>query len=411
MRAARILRIVTRLNTGGPTALLVTLTEALDRGRYEQWLVAGREGPGERSMGRFVESRGIHPIFVPEMVGTSRLGPADVAAMVRIRRLIRDLRPDIVETHMSKAGIIGRLAAYLEEVPIVLHVYHGHVLAGYYGMVKTWMARRAERTCARLSDHLIAVSARVKSDLVSYGIAPADRISVVEPGLAVRPLLDCRDGRGQLRRELGLDPDVPLVGLVGRLTAIKNPRLFLEAALPILAVRGDVRFLVVGDGEIGPQVQACSRRLGLTTRVIFMGWRDDLPRVYGDLDVLVVCSKNEGTPLTVIEAMAAACPVVATRVGGVPDLIADNATGLLVPPNDPKSLAAAVLRLLLDQRLARAIAGRAQSDAQVRFSTSRLASDMDAIYAHLLRRRGLETADLRDPQSEGRTSVPGATGV
>lgn len=387
MRRTRILRIVTRLNTGGPSIHLVTVCEALAQRGYEQWLVAGREGPRERSMRAFVEARGIQPFYVPEMVATSRLGPADIVALARIRRLIRKLQPDIVETHMSKAGIVGRLAAHLEGVPIVIHVYHGHVLAGYYGVVKSWIARCAERALARTSDHLVAVSAHVRDDLVKYRVAPAAGISVIELGLEAAPLLRSREERGALRRELGLDSNTPLVGLVGRLSPVKNPRLFLDAAVALLAVRPDARFLVVGDGEIGPQIRARARRLNLTKQVIFAGWRDDLPRVYADLDVLVSCSTSEGTPLAIIEAMLAACPVVATDVGGVPDLIDDEATGLLVPPRQAAPLAAAILRLLCDRRLAGALAYSAQRRAQVRFSTTRLASEMDALYSDLLHRQ------------------------
>ena len=301
-------------------------------------------------MRSFVEAQGVHVTLVPEMVGTTRLGPADVVALARIRRLIRDFRPDIVETHTTKAGIVGRLAARLEGSPVVLHIYHGHVLDGhYYGAFKTGMARCAERALARISDRLVAVSARVKDELVKYKVASSDHISVVEPGLDLAPMLRCRLERGALRRELGLDPAVPLVGIVGRLTPVKNHRLFLDAAVAVLAARPDVHFVVVGDGEIGPGIRALARRLGVMTRVTFTGWRYDLPRIYADLDVLVSCSKSEGTPFTIIDAMAAGCPVVATRVGGVPDLLDDQATGLLVPPAQAEPLVAAILRLLRDR--------------------------------------------------------------
>ena len=336
-------------------------------------------------MRSFVEAQGIDVAVVPEMVGTTRLGPADVVAVARIRRLIRDFRPDIVETHTTKAGIVGRLAARLEGSPVVLHIYHGHVLDGhYYGAIKTGMARCAERALARISDRLVAVSARVKDDLVKYKVASPDHISIVEPGLDLAPMLRCRQERGALRRELGLDPAVPLVGIVGRLTPVKNHRLFLDAAVAVLAVRPDVHFVVVGDGEIGPVIRALAQRLGVMTRVTFTGWRYDLPRIYADLDVLVSCSKSEGTPFTIIEAMAAGCPVVATRVGGVPDLLDDQATGLLVPSAQAEPLVAAILQLLRDRDLARALARSAAARAEVRFGPARLASDMDALYTDLL---------------------------
>ena len=410
-RRVRILRIVTRLNTGGPARHLTTLTRALDSDRYEQWLAAGREGVGEGSMRSFVESQGVRLTLVREMVATSRLGPADVVAMARIRRLIRDVRPDIVETHTTKAGIVGRLAARLEGSPVVVHVYHGHVLKGHYGAIKTWLARCAERVLARTSDRLIAVSARVKDDLVKFKVASPDRITIVEPGLDLAPMIRSRHDRGALRHELGLDPGVPLVGIVGRLTPIKNHRLFLTAAAALRAVRPDLHFVIVGDGELGPEIRAWVRRLDLSSSVTFTGWRHDLSRIYADLDVLVSCSKSEGTPFAIIEAMAAECPVVATAVGGVPDLLDDRVTGLLVPPGQPAPLVAAILRLVNDPGFARVLARSAAARAEVRFDSARLASDMDAFYTELLRDHGGARSAVRNPRHVGRTTAPHATGV
>jgi glycosyltransferase involved in cell wall biosynthesis len=384
MRRIRILRIITRLNTGGPAVHLATLAGALDPARYEQWLVTGREGPGEGSMRPLVERRGVHPIVIPEMVGTPRLGPRDVAALMKIRRLIHDLRPDIVETHLSKAGILGRLAARLEHVPAVVHIFHGHVLDRYFGPLKTWMARRTERALAGFSHRLVAVSALVRQELVNHRVAPADRIAVIELGLELDPLLHCRAARGLLRRELGIPAEAPLVGIVGRLSRIKNHELFLDAAAGVASQLPEVRFLVVGDGERRSALEVRARRLGLTRQVLFAGWRSDLPGVYADLDALALSSDNEGTPLVLIEAMAAGCPTVATAVGGVPDLIEDGVSGLLVPPGQPGRLADALVRLLCDRRLAAALAAEAQTRARTRFGVERLAADMDALYRDIV---------------------------
>jgi glycosyltransferase involved in cell wall biosynthesis len=329
----------------------------------------------------------------------------------RICRLIRDFRPDIVETHTTKAGIVGRLAARLEGSPVVLHIYHGHVLDGhYYGAIKTGMARYAERMLARISDRLVAVSARVKDDLVKYKVASAGHISIVEPGLDLAPMLRCRLDRGALRRELGLDPAVPLVGIVGRLTPVKNHRLFLDVAVALLAVRPDVHFVVVGDGELGPMIRALAQRLGVMKRVTFAGWRYDLPRIYADLDVLVSCSTSEGTPFTIIEAMAAGCPVVATRVGGVPDLLDDQATGLLVPSAHAEPLVAAILQLLSDRDLARGLARAAAARAEARFDPARLASDMDALYTELLLAYDGARSRVTSPRRAGRAIARHAMG-
>jgi glycosyltransferase involved in cell wall biosynthesis len=411
MRRARILRIVTRLNTGGPSRHLAALAAALDPYGYEQRLAAGREGPGEGSMRPFVEAQGVKLSIVPEMVGTTRLGPGDVVAVARIRQLIREFQPDIVETHTTKAGIVGRVAARLEGSPVVLHTYHGHVLEGYYGVMKTSLARGAERALARRSDRLIAVSAHVKSDLVRLNVASPDRISIVEPGLDLAPMVRCREDRGALRRELGLDASAPLVGIVGRLTPVKNHQLFLDAAAGVLAVRPDVHFLVVGDGEMGSAIRASVRKRGLMERVTFTGWRYDLPRIYADLDVLVSCSKNEGLPFTIIEAMAARCPVVATRVGGVPDLVTDEVTGLLVPPVQADPIVTAIVRLLGDAGLARALARSAAADVEARFSMTRLGSAMDVLYSELLHTSRAAHSTVKSQMHAVRPTVPDATGA
>jgi glycosyltransferase involved in cell wall biosynthesis len=411
MRQTRILRIVTRLNTGGPARHLAALSAALDPYQYEQRLAAGREGPGEGSMRSFIEAQGIPVSTVPEMVGTTRLGPGDVVALARIRKLIRDFQPDIVETHTTKAGIVGRLAARLEGSPVVLHTYHGHVLEGYYGVVKTSIARSAERALARRSNRLIAVSAHVKSDLVRLNVASPDQIRIVEPGLDLAPLLRCREQRGALRRELGINPVGPLIGIVGRLTPVKNHLLFIEAASGVLAVRPDVRFLVVGDGEMGPALRASVRARGLMERMTFTGWRYDLARIYADLDVLVSCSSNEGLPFTIIEAMAAGCPVVATRVGGVPDLLTHEETGLLVPPGHADPLVAAIVRLLGDPGLDRELARSAAANVEARFSIARLGSEMDALYSELLHAYSIGHSTIRNPMHAARSTAPDATGA
>jgi glycosyltransferase involved in cell wall biosynthesis len=196
--------------------------------------------------------------------------------------------------------------------------------------------------------------------------------------------LGCRNERGLLRRQLGLNPDVLLVGIVGRLSSVKNPRLFLDAAALVCSARPHVRFLVVGDGELGSEMRARAGELGLMNQVIFTGWRHDLVSVYADLDAVVSSSNNEGMPLTIIEAMAAGCPVVATAVGGVPDLIDDGVTGLLVAPRNPGLLATAILRVLNDRVLAQALADTARSRARVRFQATRFVADMNALYERLL---------------------------
>jgi glycosyltransferase involved in cell wall biosynthesis len=337
----------------------------------------------------YAESRGITPIVVPDMRGQAALKPGDVRALRQILAVIRDVRPHIVHTHTAKAGFLGRAAARLGGVPIVVHTYHGHVLSGYYGPLMNQALRRMEQALAWTTDRLVAVSDRVRDDLVRFGVARHDRITVIPLGLDLAPFLEADRLRGEFRAEIGLPAGTPLVGIVGRIFPIKNHRLFLDAAARVGARHGDARFVVVGDGSLRPEIERRAIELGIGARVIFTGWRQDLARICADLDLLVVSSDNEGTPVSAIEAMAAGRPVVATRVGGLVDLIEDGRTGRLVPPRDPAALAEA-MGALIDDPAARAAMGEvARRSAAERFRAERLVEDVERLYDELVAERAV----------------------
>lgn len=329
----------------------------------------------------FTRAQGVEPIVIPEMVGQANFGPRDVAAIWKLYRLIRRFRPHVVDTHTAKAGFVGRIAAWLARVPVVVHTYHGHVLHGYYGGIRSVMLRVMERVLARMSTRLIAVSDRVRNDLVRYGVAPRDKIVVIPLGLDLDPFLQNTTQTGELARSLGLpDEGMPLVGIVGRLFPIKNHALFVDAAARVVAEGVDARFVIVGDGALRPEIEARIRDVRMTDRIVITGWRSDLPAVYADLAVLVVSSDNEGTPFSIIEAMAAGVAVVATRVGGIPDVVRDGVTGVLVPPRDPDALATAIASLLRDPVRRRTLGEAGRADAIARFDAARMVSETTALY-------------------------------
>ncbi len=392
MRKLKIVRVIARLNIGGPAIHVITLTAGLDRARFESILVTGTENPGEGSFLDLAVDRGIEPVIIPEIVGEATLKPRDVKALAALYRLIRRERPHIVHTHTAKAGFLGRLAARLAGVPVVVHTYHGHVLHGYYPPLTTWLLRRMEQALARVTDRLVAVSEEVKRELVAYGVANPEKITIVPLGFELKPLLESARYRGGLRRELGLSNGAPLVGIVGRIFPIKNHRLFLDAAARVAAQDNAAGFVIVGDGVLRQKMEEHASALGIADRVIFTGWRRDLPRIYADLDVLVVSSNNEGTPVSAIEAMASGCPVVATRVGGLPDLIEEGETGYLVPSGDAQALAGGIQRLLRDREAARHMGQAAQARVGARFTAERLLKDVECLYSELLTQKGILTA-------------------
>jgi len=230
----------------------------------------------------------------------------------------------------------------------------------------------------------VAVSALVKEDLIAYRIAPAEKISVIPLGFDLEPFLNCRSLRGQFRSELGLGPDIRLVGILGRIVPIKNHRLFLESAARIVEQDSTVRFVIVGDGILKSEMEGYAQDLHISQQVIFTGWRRDLPRIYADLDVLVVSSNNEGTPVSAIEAMASGCPVVATRVGGLPDIIKDGETGYLVPARQSQPLAGAIVRVIENAQAAEQMGRSGRLSVKEKFSLDRLVSDTEALYEKLL---------------------------
>jgi glycosyltransferase involved in cell wall biosynthesis len=379
----KILRVIARFNIGGPAMHVADLTSGMDPARFESVVISGLENPGEGSLLDYALGRGVRPIIIPEIVAEFSLKPQDLKALIKLYRLIRREHPDIVETHTAKAGFLGRVAARMAKVPIIIHTYHGHVLHGYYSHVKNCTLRRMEQALAHLTRCIIAVDDQVKRDLLAYGIAPSRKIAVIPYGLHLEPLLACEVHRGDLRSELGLTEGTKLVGIVGRIFPIKNHRLFLDAAALVAEQEPATRFLIVGDGALRPEMEHHARRIGIADRVIFLGWRRDLPHVYADLDVLAVTSNNEGTPFSAIEAMAAGCPVVSTRVGGLPDLIDDGKTGYLVPPGDAQALADASLSLLREPKIRRCMGQAARAKVKDGFAVQRLLRDMKRLYLEL----------------------------
>ncbi len=349
---------------------------------FETVLLVGETDEREGSMLADARAAGATVIEVPAL--KRRPAPLDdIRTTLWLYRYFRSWRPAIVASHMAKAGTLARLAAFLAGVPVRVHTFHGHVLDGYFGGVKTWAYVGIERLLALLTTRLIAISPRLAEDLGRMGIGRG-RTVVIPLGLDLGHLLVPVE-RGVLRGALGVEPNAFLVGIVGRLVPIKAHGLFLEMAADVRARRPDVEFAVVGDGELWSGLREQARGLGLSQFVHFAGWRRDLPNVYRDLDLVVCCSINEGTPVSVIEACAAGTPVVGTDVGGMSDVIADGVTGLLVPSGDRAALSAAVLSVIEDPTSAAARALAARESVIHRYSAVRLVEDIRQLYFELVR--------------------------
>jgi glycosyltransferase involved in cell wall biosynthesis len=387
----RILRVIGRLNVGGPAIHVVLLAERLDPARYESLVVTGREGPRE---GDYLALRGRSMPGLIVLPGLRRhLRPwTDLTLVVRLFRLIRRYRPHIVETHTAKAGALGRLAAWLARAPVILHIYHGHVFEGYFSPLQTRLYLAIDRWLARRTDCLVTVSERVRESLLTLGVGSRDRLVTVPSGLELGRFLAGDRLRGALRAELGWGPEHLLVGIVARLVPIKAHEVFLEAAARVVRRRPEARFVVVGDGERRLDLEALTRRLGLEASVRFLGWRQDLDRIYADLDVVALSSRNEGSPMCLIEAMAAGRAVVATRVGGVPDLVQEGVTGRLLESDDAAGLADTIEALLASPAERLALGRAAREHVRAAHSADRLLARMDDLYVELVRSRARRRA-------------------
>jgi len=384
----KVLRVITRLNIGGPAIHAILLTSALDDGvRFTSTLVAGTTAPHEGDMLDLARARSVEPIVLPAL--GREINPLDdLVALARMVQLVRRLTPDVVHTHMAKAGTIGRLAARICGVPLVVHTYHGHVFHSYFGAAKTRVFLTIERALGLLIDRIIVVGDGQRDEIAGYGAAPPGKLESIRLGLELAPLLHAEAARGRLRQELGIDASTPLVGIVARLVPIKAHEAFFDAAVRIREALPRVEFLVVGDGERRQALETLVQRRGLSRAVRFLGWRRDMLNVYADLDVVALTSRNEGSPVALIEALAAGRPVVATAVGGVPEVVINGDTGVTVPVADPRTLAGAVLTLLADRPLAERLGAAGRRHVYPRYDSSRLVDDVRDLYLRELAVRG-----------------------
>ena len=380
-----MLRVIARLNMGGPALHVAYLTAGLaDRG-YRTTLVAGEISRGEESMAFVADRLGV-PVETVTELGREISPFRDAVATLRLARMIRAQRPHIVHTHTAKAGALGRIAALLagrSARPIVVHTFHGHVLRGYFGPLRARIFKLVETALARSSDALVAVSPQVRDDLVALGVAPRERFVVVRLGIELAARVDGAD-REAARRLLGVPPDRFVVGWIGRMTGVKRTGDALLALRELRARGVDATLALVGDGPDRADVEAEAYRLGIARHCLYLGYQTDVSGWYAALDAFLLPSANEGTPVVAIEALATGRPVVATRVGGVPDVVREGEDGFLVEVGDVGGLADRLAQLAADPELRARMGESARTRVLERYAVDRLVDDVDRLYRSLL---------------------------
>lgn len=407
---SKVIRIIARLNVGGPAKHVVWLTAGLLEAGFNTVLVAGSVPEGEEDMGYFAAESSVTPLYIPEM--SREISFKDAITTWKLFKLFLQERPDIVHTHTAKAGTVGRTAGFLYRWLTLgvligkprackfVHTYHGHVFHSYYSPRRTRLFLAIERMLARMvTDRLIVISKQQSVEIgEKFRVGRRGQIKVIPLGLDLGVFADHASRRAKFRHELCIPDHTILIGIVGRLTEIKNHQMFLNVVArlkeidPACRRQGEVRFIVIGDGALRRSLEDLKQALGLDQDVIFVGGRKDPEYFYPALDVVALTSLNEGTPLTLIEAMANARPVVATSVGGVVDLLGDVVEdgpyqvcrrGMAVPPGDEEAFVAALSRIIRDRSLRQELGERGLEFVEVNYSKERLIEDIKGLYAEL----------------------------
>jgi glycosyltransferase involved in cell wall biosynthesis len=387
----RIARIITRLNIGGPAIQALRLSSRLDKHGFETLLVHGRVDESEGDMRAVLASEPLSSLYVPQLRRPIRPHD-DLRAFVTIYRMLCSFKPHIVHTHMAKAGTLGRLAALAynrtrgrHSAARTVHTYHGHVFDGYFRPGVSSAFVKIEQRLAGATDVIVAISPRIRREiLTNYHIGRPDQVRVVPLGFDLHSFAAIDQRTRQIaRRELQVPENTLLVTTVGRLVPIKRQDIFLEMASALATRFSNARFLVVGDGPLRVSLERRAADLGIADRIRFLGWRSDLARIYAATDLFVLTSDNEGTPVALIEAMAAGVASISTDVGGVRDVVPDDQNGRVFPAGQPLQLADGAFPLLTDEALRSRVGENGRRAVVERFGFDRLVSDLVALYGEV----------------------------
>ena len=404
MERIRVVRIIDRLNIGGPAKHVTWLTAGLDPDRFETTLITGVVPPGEGDMSYYTRAAGIEPLVIDEM--SRELSAGDAVVIFKILRELFRLKPHIIHTHKAKAGAVGRVAALIYKwlTPSalwlrprklgVVHTYHGHIFHSYYGAAKTRLFIAIERALAWLcSDRIVAISEGQRDEICRrFKVGRIEQFKVIPLGIDLR---ETRRQPGRLRDEMKIGTDEALIGVVGRLCEVKNHAMFIESAAKLKTENLSAHFAVVGDGHLREELEMHAQRAGALDCVSFTGFREDAASLYAEFDIAALTSLNEGTPLTLIEAMSCGCAVAATEVGGVVDLMGkrlealDGFTvwdhGVTAPSRDVAAFTNGLKYLIERPALRREMGERGRGFVSSRLSKERLIGDIGDLYYDLIR--------------------------
>lgn len=376
----KVLRIIDRLNIGGPAIHCVLLTEFLPEDEFKTTLLTGHVCDFEGDMSYFTEKYNVTPIYIKSLGKKISLF-SDLCAFWEILNIIRKEHPDIVHTHKAKAGALGRVAAFLLHVPKIYHTFHGHVFHGYFGKLKSTIFILIERLLACITTKIVVISEQQFHEICeTYHIAPAHKFKIIPLGFDFSNLNQYTQYKGSLRTKYNIPQNHCIIGIVGRLTSIKNHEFFLQVAKQVLQQEKNVSFVIIGDGELRITLEAKVQELQIQNNVYFTGWIQNSPEIYADLDIVTLTSYNEGTPVTLIEALYCKKPVVATNVGGVVNVVHDKVSGLLCDVTDINSFTANLLYMIQNPKERQKMGECGYTEIKDKYSYSRLVNDISELY-------------------------------
>lgn len=390
----RVMHIITRFDKGGSAENTFLTVRGLDRDRYDILLVTGSppdnsqdpsRGPERAAVGANIadiRANGVRLISVPALV--RELRPlADLLAFWRLVRIIRREKPLIVHTHTSKAGILGRWAAFLCRVPVIIHTPHGHVFWGYFGPWQTRLFILLERWTARITNMIVALTPRERDDHLRFRIATQEKFMVIHSGVDLSRFRPDPARKTEIRSALKIPSERIVIVTVGRLTAVKGQDTLIRAIAECLRQGEKVFLLILGEGELRSDLAALSAELGIEEAVHFLGWRSDVASVIAACDIFCLPSRNEGMGKVLVEAMAMGKPIVASDIGGIPDLVHPGENGILVPVGDTAGWAEAIARLCRDPK-ERQRMGNAGTRMSAYYSAEAMLQQIDQMYERLL---------------------------
>jgi len=392
MEKIKIIHVITRFDKGGSAENTFLTVKGLDKSKYEVILVRGLSHESQMGAAESkavaqsldeAQRKGVRIKALPTLI--RKIQPlSDFDAFIDLIKIFREEKPHIVHTHTSKAGILGRWAAFLTGVPIIIHTPHGHVFWGYFNKYVTLIYVLLERLTARITDRIITLTEQEKRDHLRYQVAREYKFSVIHSGVELNRFYTTKLTTPEIKAKLGIPREAFIVGTVGRLTHIKGHRYLLEAAAKIHRARSDMIFIILGDGELMHDLKMLADISDIKEKVLFLGWRSDVAEIISIFDIFVLPSLNEGMGKVLVEAMALGKPIIASDVGGIPDLVTHDKNGLLVPPADSQSIAMSIETLYRDpsKRVKMGESGKIIAES---YSAVSMIQKIDRLYGDLIK--------------------------